>query len=203
MHCSDAVCVEVCPTGALSYNELGFVQYERDKCIGCGYCAKCCPFEVPKIVADEVTGIGVMSKCTFCAERVKQGLPTACADACPTGALRFGDRRELLEEGRQRVAELASTNPEANLYGDDGTGDLHVLYVLTEHPAEYGLPAEPRPPAAVTLRNVVLRPLGWVLWGAVAAGLAFNVLVAQARQRRLATPARTGRSGSPPGTGTG
>ena len=183
VHCSDAVCVEVCPTGALSYSELGFVQFERDKCIGCGYCAQSCPFEVPKIEANEVTGVGVMSKCTFCADRVKQGLPTACAEACPTGALKFGARGELLEEGRQRVAELARTNPEATLYGGDGAGDLHVLYVLTEPSSVYGLPEDPRPPVAATLRNGILRPLSWVLWGAVAAGLAFNVLVAQARHK--------------------
>jgi len=127
MHCTDATCVEVCPTGALSYHELGFVQYERDKCCGCGYCAEFCPFGVPKLESGRITGVGVMDKCTFCIDRVTNGLEPACAEACPTGAIKFGNRPELLEEGKQRVAELSKTNPQARLYGEDELGGLHVL----------------------------------------------------------------------------
>ena len=115
-HCTDAACVNVCPTGALSYNRLGFVQYDKEKCSGCGYCAEFCPFKVPKLENGKVTGL--MNKCTFCQDRVTNGEQPACAAACPNGAILFGQRNELLKEGRERVAALRRSKPGANLYGE-------------------------------------------------------------------------------------
>ena len=184
MHCTDAACVEVCPSGALSYNELGFVQYERDKCIGCGYCAEYCPFEVPQLESNKVTGVGLMDKCTFCRDRVTNSQQPACAEACPTGAIKFGNRSELLGEGEQRVMELSKASPQACLYGEHELGGLHVLYVLADSPEVYGLPEEPQFPVTATIQKDVFRPLAWIIWPAVAAGLALNVLVSRARQAR-------------------
>ena len=184
MHCTDAACVKVCPSGALSYNDLGFVQYDKDKCIGCGYCAEFCPFEVPKLKDDKITGVGLMAKCTFCKDRVTNGQQPACAEACPTGAIKFGNRSELLEEGKQRVMELSRSNPESRLYGEHELDGLHVLYVLPDQPSVYGLPEEPQLPATATIQKDIFRPLTWIVWGAVAAGLALNVLVARAMQLR-------------------
>ena len=59
-HCSDAACVRVCPTGALSYNKMGFVQYDKEKCSGCGYCVEFCPFGVPQMNSSKLTDIAVM-----------------------------------------------------------------------------------------------------------------------------------------------
>jgi len=184
MHCTDAACVRVCPSGALSYNKLGFVQYEKDKCIGCGYCVEFCPFEVPKLKDNKITGVGLMGKCTFCKDRVTNGQQPACAEACPTGAIKFGNRSELLEEGKQRVTELSKSNPRACLYGEHELGGLHVLYVLPDQPSVYGLPEEPQLPATAVIQKDVFRPLTWIVWGGVAAGLALNVLVARAMQLR-------------------
>ena len=177
-HCTDAACVEVCPTGALSYNKLGFVQYDKEKCSGCGYCAEFCPFGVPQLESDKISGVAVMDKCTFCKDRVTNGEQPACAAACPTGAIKFGKRLELVQEGRERVATLRKTNAKAVFYGDKELGGLHVMYVLDDLPEVYGLPANPNVPAAAIVRDV----LKWVGVGAAiaaVAGFGLNYIVAR------------------------
>jgi formate dehydrogenase iron-sulfur subunit len=181
-HCTDAACVEVCPTGALSYNRLGFVQYDKDKCSGCGYCAEFCPFGVPQLESNKLSGAAVMDKCTFCMERVTNGEQPACAAACPTGAIKFGKRDELVREGKERVAALQQTNPAAVFYGDKELGGLHVMYVLDDKPEVYGLPADPEVPPAAIVRDVIK----WVGAGAVIAVLAgFGLNYIVAREARM------------------
>ncbi|MFC1926140.1 4Fe-4S dicluster domain-containing protein [Chloroflexota bacterium] len=179
-HCTNAACVTVCPTGALSYNDLGFVQYDKSKCSGCGYCAEVCPFDVPQLDANKVTGDAVMNKCTFCIDRVKNGEPTACSEACTTGAIRFGKRAELIAEGQDRVAVLSQTNSAAVLYGDKELDGLHVMYVLDDSPETYDLPANPQVPATAKAHSV-FRWLGAGAALAVVAGLGLNYLIARAR----------------------
>ena len=187
-HCIDAACVEVCPTGALSHNKLGFIQYDKDKCSGCGYCAEFCPFGVPQLDSNKLTGAAVMDKCTFCIERVTNDQQPACAAACPTGAIKFGRRSELLEEGKQRVAELnkggqqagesANISSKGYLYGENELGGLHVMYVLDDSPESYGLPADPQLPPAGIVRNV----FQWVGIGglvAIVAGFGLNYIIAR------------------------
>ncbi len=183
MHCTDAACVKVCPTGALHYNELGFVQFDRDNCSGCGYCTQVCPFEVPQLQENKVSGDCQMDKCTFCIDRLKKGMQTACAEACPTGSIKFGKRSELLEEGQQRVAELQKTNPKACFYGGSELGGLHVMYVLEDSPEAEGLPTDPKVPAAAAVHDVIQ----WVGAGAAVAavaGFGLNYLVARTRIAR-------------------
>ncbi len=94
LHCEDAPCVTVCPTGA-SYKraEDGIVLVNEDACIGCGLCAWACPYGAREMDADA----GVMKKCTLCVDRIyNENLPEidrepACVRACPTGARHFGD----------------------------------------------------------------------------------------------------------------
>jgi formate dehydrogenase beta subunit len=175
-HCTNAACVEVCPTGALSYNHQGFVQYDKEKCSGCGYCAEFCPFGVPQIESNKITGAAVMDKCTFCQDRVANGEQPACADACPTGAIKFGQRSELVQEGQERAETLTKTNPNATFYGDKELGGLHVMYVLDDSPEVYGLPADPEVPPATVVRDV----FQWLGAGAVVAivlGFGLNYIV--------------------------
>ncbi len=181
-HCTEAACVEVCPTGALSYNRLGFVQYDRDKCSGCGYCAEFCPFGVPQMEATKITGVAIMNKCTFCHDRVINDEPPACAAACTTGAITFGNRAELITEGEERVASLRQNGTEASLYGVDELHGLHVMYVLDDSPSTYGLPTDPEVPPATTVRDI-FRWLGSGLAIAAVAGFGFNYLVARIRMR--------------------
>ena len=182
-HCADAACVGVCPTGALSYNDLGFVQYDSEECSGCGYCAEFCPFDVPQLESNQVTGIAVMNKCTFCIDRVTNGQPTACAESCPVGAIKFGQRSELLQEGKERVAAQQQDNPNIMFYGEEELGGLHVMYVLDAAPEDYDLPSDPQVPATSAIRDV----LKWVGVGAAAAivaGFGLNYLVARMRMAR-------------------
>lgn len=183
LHCTDAACVEVCPTRALSYNAQGFVQYDRDKCSGCGYCAEFCPFGVPQMEKNIVTGLAVMSKCTFCIDRVTSGEQPACAAACPHEAISFGNRLELVTEGKRRVTTLQQTNPNATLYGESEMGGLHVMYVLDDLPEVYGLPATPELPTTISVRNA-FQWVGIGLAPVIISGFGLNYLIARIRMTK-------------------
>jgi len=184
MHCTEAACVKVCPTGAVYHHELGFVAYDREKCSGCGYCVEFCPFSVPRTERNALTGVARMDKCTFCTtpgfDRIAAGYTPACVKTCPPNALVFGDRAELITQGRAQVANLVAKGyNNAYLYGENELGGLHVMYVLDDSPAVYGLPVNPQVPATATIWKDVLQPLGWVLGGLTIVGLGLNFVVAQ------------------------
>ena len=183
LHCTDAACVAVCPTGAVYHHELGFVAYDRTKCTGCGYCTQYCTFNIPRLSGNKLTGMQKMDKCTFCLDRVANGLEPACAKACPTGAISFGDRGDLILKGSSRVNELKSNGcPDAYLYGEHEMGGLHTMYVLDEKPEVYDLPANPQyVPGYEVVRQDILKPLGWALIAAAAGGFALNFLVSRSR----------------------
>jgi formate dehydrogenase iron-sulfur subunit len=146
MHCVEASCLEVCPTGAISRQD-GFVIIDQEWCVGCSYCVQACPFHIPH--KDERSGTA--RKCTSCIDRRTNGLEPACVKTCPTDALVFGDRATLLAEGKQRVQTLkAAGQSAAYLYGDTELDGLHVLYILDDAPEVYGLPVDPRPVTAGT-----------------------------------------------------
>lgn len=188
MHCTDASCVKVCPNGSLYHDEAGFVAFNKDTCTGCGYCIDACPFDVPRSTRNPI-GIAKMDKCTFCTtpglNRIAEGWEPACVKTCPTGALTYGDRLSLIAEGKQRVADLQDKGwKNAYLYGDKELGGLHVMYVLDDSPAAYGLPVDPQVPAATIAWQDVIQPLGWTLGGLTILGLGFNWLVARANIKK-------------------
>ncbi len=174
MHCTDASCEQVCPTGAISHQD-GFVIIDQEWCIGCGYCNQACPFHVPH--KDEV--LGIARKCTSCIDRRSNGLEPACVKTCPTGALTFGDRDELVAVGRERVQELKDEGySDAYLYGDEELGGLHVLYVLDDSPAVYGLPESPQ----VAISASVGKWLSGILAAGVVAAIPFWLLFRRRKQ---------------------
>lgn len=183
MHCTKAACVAVCPTGALSYNELGFVDYNSDKCSGCGYCTQYCPFSIPRLGGSQLSGLEKMGKCDFCSDRVINGRWTACAEACPTGALMFGDRDQLVIQGKKRLTEVKQFYPQATFYGENELGGLHVMYVLKSAPSVYDLPENPKYPENATVWQDILKPIGYGAVGLAALGLIANVLLARANLR--------------------
>lgn len=184
MHCTDAACVKVCPTGALSHHELGFVAYDKELCSGCGYCVDFCPFHVPRSDRNLITGLARMDKCTLCTtpglDRIAAGYEPACVKSCPTDALKYGDRDELIAEGKKRLQALqADGYTNAGLYGEKELGGLHVMYLLEDSPEVYGLPVDPEvPPAAIAWQDVI-QPVGWVVGGLTLIGLGLNYLVAR------------------------
>ena len=142
LHCTEASCVEVCPTGAAAHRGE-FVVFDQKWCIGCGYCETACPFDVPRL--GEGAEKGSATKCWFCADRVSDGLKPACAAACPTGAIEFGDRNALIAKANDRVGLLKGQGlSDAILYGDKLLGGLGQMYLLQEKPSFYGLPEAPR-----------------------------------------------------------
>jgi formate dehydrogenase beta subunit len=175
MHCTDAACVAVCPTGALHQDELGFVALDRSLCIGCGYCTQFCPYGVPHLGnANLYTGEAKSFKCFFCQARVRSGVAgPACAEACPTEALIWGNRGQLLQGAKERVTDLKVQGVnEARLYGEKEAGGLRRLSILVDRPSAYGLPDDPQ--GSITFANAwrkIIQPLGSIAFGATVAGV--------------------------------
>src|SRR5512143_3584985 len=126
MHCNQPGCASACLVKALEKTKEGPVIYNKDRCMGCRYCMIACPFDMPKYQYD--SPLPYVRKCTFCAERQKQGKQPACAEACPTGATLFGRKRELLDLARTRVAkEPDKYYP--RVYGEHEVGGTGWLYL--------------------------------------------------------------------------
>lgn len=139
-HCADAACLNVCPVGAIERTDLGNVVVRQDKCQGRRLCNKACPYQVISFS----TLTGTSHKCTLCNDRIHEGMGTACAKACPTGSIRFGDLPELKAAADKRLAQLRSLGDrKANIYGYSQAGGLAVFYLLREEPEAYGLPEKP------------------------------------------------------------
>jgi formate dehydrogenase iron-sulfur subunit len=161
-HCTHAACLEVCPTGALFRTEFGTVVVQEDICNGCGYCVPACPFGV----LDRREEDGRVWKCTLCYDRLKDGQEPACAQACPTNSIQFGELGDLRERAEARLGTLQDAGlVEAQLYGadeDDGVGGFGAFFLLLDEPETYGLPPDPVD---------TTRDLGSV-WGAAGAAAA-------------------------------
>jgi len=143
-HCTNAGCLDACPTGALIRTEFETVIVQPDICNGCGYCVPSCPFGV----IDRDPYDGRAAKCTLCYDRLEDGLEPACAKACPTDSIQFGPHDELVEIAKGRVVALHEKGLEsAYLYGagDEGedqlAGGLGAFFLLSEPPERFGLPA--------------------------------------------------------------
>ncbi|MBW7888813.1 MAG: 4Fe-4S dicluster domain-containing protein [Bacteroidetes bacterium] len=125
-HCEDPTCASVCPVGAFTKTAEGPVVYDVDKCIGCRYCMQACPFQVPRY--DWSSRAPQIHKCNLCYARLKEGEQTACAEACPTGATKFGDREELLAEAWERIKAEPGKYVE-RVYGQHEVGGTSILYL--------------------------------------------------------------------------
>jgi formate dehydrogenase iron-sulfur subunit len=168
-HCTHAGCLEACPTGAIIRNEFGSVYIQPDVCNGCGYCVPSCPFGVVDVMGyiagDGKYNIstlneerrergetavqdhgGVAGKCTLCYDRQRDGFIPACAKACPTESIQFGEIDELKARAQARVEAMLERGVDASLYGvgwDSSVGDLNAFFLLTDKPERYNLPPEP------------------------------------------------------------
>jgi formate dehydrogenase iron-sulfur subunit len=169
-HCTEAGCLDVCPTGALMRSEFGTVVVQDDVCNGCGYCVSACPFGV---IARRESDGGA-HKCTLCYDRIGDGLTPACAKACPTESIQFGPLDELRERAQGRLHELQEAGEaQARLYlenPDDGIGGAGAFFLLLDEPEVYGLPPDP----VVTTRDL---PRMWRHVATAAAALAAAALL--------------------------
>jgi formate dehydrogenase iron-sulfur subunit len=146
MHCEVPTCVSVCPVGALEKTLPGPVIYHEDRCIGCRYCMLACPFSIPRYEWSKV--LPRVRKCDLCADRLSNGQPTACAEVCPTGATLFGEREQLVQVARERLAATPATY-QPRIYGLEEVGGTSVL-LISDVPMESlgypkGLMKEPLP----------------------------------------------------------
>src|SRR5438270_13777556 len=144
-HCANAGCLEACPTGAIVRTEFGSVYVQPDVCNGCGYCVVSCPFGV----IDKRPEDGRAFKCTLCYDRQRDGLVPACAKACPTESIRFGEVGELAQHAEKRLQELKERGyADAQLYNPTQTsvGGVHASFVILGNPQAYNLPPAPEIP---------------------------------------------------------
>ncbi|HET9364157.1 MAG TPA: 4Fe-4S dicluster domain-containing protein [Candidatus Angelobacter sp.] len=180
-HCEVAGCLEACPTGAIVRTEFGGVYVQPDVCNGCAYCVVACPFGVVQKNKDD----GRAFKCTFCYDRQKAGLKPACAKACPTESIQFGEIESLRLDAQERLRELHSRGmTDAQLYDPKETsvGGIHAFFIVRGDPKQYNLPPKPEVPT-VYLRD------GWK-----ASAIGSGLLVAGALLAFLSSP-KKGRSG--------
>jgi formate dehydrogenase iron-sulfur subunit len=160
MHCEDPGCLKACPSpGAIVKYGNGIVDFNSSNCIGCGYCVAGCPFNIPRISKKDNKAY----KCTLCSDRVAVGLEPACVKTCPTGAIQFGAKTDMVKRGEKRVGDLKERGyQQAGLYNPAGVGGTHVMYVLqhADKPNLYNdLPLDPKISPWVSLWKGVTKPL--------------------------------------------
>ncbi len=196
MHCADPGCLKACPApGAIVQYSNGIVDFVEENCIGCGSCVTGCPFNVPRISKKDNKAY----KCTLCSDRVSVGLEPACVKVCPTGAITFGSKEDMIEHAEERIVDLKERGYQnAGLYDPQGVGGTHVMYVLkhADKPGIYhGLPADPHISPMVGLWKGALKPLALLAMGVTAlAGFFHYVKVgpndAEADDESAETPAK-------------
>jgi len=164
-HCNNAGCLNACPVQAIVRTDMGNVVIKQEVCIGCKYCIPSCPYGV--ISFSERTG--TVHKCTLCNDRIHNGLGTACAKACPTGSITFGEVEDLRKKADARLAQLWGLGyDKANLYGYHEAGGLNVFYLFMDRPAVYGQPEQPVVPQDRLFRSSSITVVTAIAVGAAA-----------------------------------
>jgi formate dehydrogenase iron-sulfur subunit len=177
MHCADPGCLKACPApGAIVQYTNGIVDFVHENCIGCGYCVKGCPFNIPRISKTDRTA----HKCTLCSDRVAVGQGPACAKACPTHAIMFGTKEDMKKHADGRIADLKARGySNAGLYDPQGVGGTHVMYVLhhADKPGIYSnLPTDPKISPIVNVWKGATKVVGLAAIGlAAAAGVLHGI----------------------------
>jgi len=164
MHCEDAGCMKICPSpGALYRTPEGAVAFNQDKCIGCRFCSTGCPFDIPRYNEK-----GKVTKCHLCFDRIANKMVPACAKTCPTEAIKFGPREELIATAKKRGY--------SKVYGQTDLGGLGSVYAFREAPQVYGYSENPEIPMSVALWHNFLKPFSYIGLGAMVVGSVIHYL---------------------------
>jgi len=169
-HCTNAGCLDACPTGSIVRTEFGSVYVQPDVCNGCGYCVVGCPFGV----IDRRPADGRAFKCTFCYDRQKAGLKPACATACPTDSILFGDLEEIRAKAAERIEQLhARGMTDAVVWDSSDTtvGGTNSLFIVRGDPRDYNLPLDAQVPT-------IYQRAAWQSAAVAAAALVAGVVTA-------------------------
>ncbi len=137
MHCVDPSCVSACTVGALQQDKDGIVIYDNDRCIGCRYCMYACPFEVPNFEWDQ--RLALIVKCDLCVSRMGEGQQPACAATCPTKAIQFGARDEMLAKAHERIQNEPNRYID-HVYGEHENGGTSTFYISSAPFEQMGFP---------------------------------------------------------------
>ncbi len=175
MHCTEPGCLVACPApGAIVQYSNGIVDFHEENCIGCDYCLAGCPFNIPRLSKKD----SKVYKCTLCSDRVAVGLEPACVKTCPTGAIVFGAKEDMIHHAEGRIADLKERGfAKAGLYDGAGVGGTHVMYVLhhADKPELYsGLPRNPSVSPVVGIWKGAAKPVASAALAAIAAGAFFH-----------------------------
>lgn len=194
MHCEDPGCLKACPApGAIVKYANGIVDFISENCIGCGYCIAGCPFNIPRISKKDNKAY----KCSLCSDRVAVGQSPACVKTCPTGALMFGSKDDMVARGEKRVRDLNERGfKQAALYNPAGVGGTHVMYVLQhgDRPELYNnLPKDPTISPWVSLWKGAAKPLMALALGVAALGAFFHYVTRGPKEVEETPPAGDGR----------
>jgi formate dehydrogenase iron-sulfur subunit len=183
MHCAAPDCLSACPVGAYTKRDDGPVIYDAKKCIGCRYCMNACPFGVPHFDYEKGLIEGAfIDKCTMCPQRIDNGLEPACVATCPTDALVFGERSDLLKEAHARIAAHPGRYI-SHVYGETENGGTSYLVLSHVAFAELGLPALGPKPVRDMSESVMELTIPVALgWGAILTGLAAGVHLANRKK---------------------
>jgi formate dehydrogenase iron-sulfur subunit len=172
LHCKEPACVTACPVGALVKTGEGPVSYQFDRCIGCRYCMVACPFEIPKYEWEKT--MPWVQKCTFCAERIKDGMEPACVKTCPTGTMFYGEEAEVMAEAKKRLSAGKGKYVQ-QIYGEQEVGGTAWTYISDRPFEEIGFNTRVgnKPLPNYTWAHLSKIPLEIVGFAVVLGGLAF------------------------------
>jgi len=180
VHCLQPGCVDACLVGAITKTSAGPVIYDPSKCIGCRYCMLACPLGIPRYEWDKT--LPYMKKCDMCADRLGKGEQPACVEACPNEVSVFGERGELLELARRRIAGNPGKYLQ-HIYGEKELGGTSVLYISDTPLDAFGWPEKIGRRSMMSYTWPVMAKTPWLAAGV--AGLLLGTYTIIQRRMRL------------------